>query len=551
MTPNNKQLAKENFSQELEELRNLAMIITNDRTIKIRYDPKMPTCAFNYEDNCIILTTNAYPDWCKTQPKLTSKLLTSSNCHEAGHRKMSKPLVKYVEKWIQHLNMEKHGLPKLAGEVVNIVEDKRINYYLKNRYRFDLGKRQLLKEMIFKDVIDTNAPKEIQILKVLPYGINGLLLGAFANKGLYNADTTLFKAELTPEQNEDLEKALDLLEQVKYQSLRINVINTEKQIYELLHKHIKTEDGLKALMVVEDEGSLKGDISKKLKDKLEKMIKEEEEKEKKDKLEDDLAKGNGAGEGTGLEIASPEPDEGKYNDLVSDVKPQIDRLLVRLKQIVRPQVQRDIYQKRGRMMSNLVSRSYVNSLMRPVTNIHVQNTLKLEKEKVNIGMLIDYSGSVSRRTALEITTILCETFGNYVEDYGFSIGAFAEDNQYVKRFFEPFNNTRCRIPNISVNSCGTRLHDLLESMLKQMNAIHEERRKILVVASDFQLSDTDDCERLLELYAKAGIEIILFGFDNSSVRHVFNKVKAKRIDMEDIHDLPELFIQIYIDAVKF
>jgi len=237
--------------------------------------------------------------------------------------------------------------------------------------------------------------------------------------------------------------------------------------------------------------------------------------------------------------------------LVSDVKPQIDRLFARLKQIVRPQVQRDIYQKRGRMMSNLVSRSYVNSLMRPVTNIHVQNTLKLEKEKVNIGMLIDYSGSVSRQTALEITTILTETFGNYVEDYGFSIGAFAEDNQYVKRFFEPFNNTRCRIPNISVNSCGTRLHDLLESMLKQMNAIHEERRKILVVASDFQLSDTDDCERLLELYAKAGIEIILFGFDNSNVRHVFNKVKAKRIDMEDIHDLPELFIQIYIDAVKF
>jgi hypothetical protein len=51
MVTNNKAKVRESFSQELEELRNLAMIITNDRTIKIKYDPKMATCAFNYEDN--------------------------------------------------------------------------------------------------------------------------------------------------------------------------------------------------------------------------------------------------------------------------------------------------------------------------------------------------------------------------------------------------------------------------------------------------------------------------------------------------------------------
>jgi hypothetical protein len=546
----NKQTAKSNFSQELEELRNLALIITNDKSIKIKYDPKMPTCAFNYEDNMIILTTSAYPDWCKTQPKLLSKLLTSSCCHEAGHRKMSKALVKYVEKWIQHLNMEKHGLPKLASEIVNIVEDKRINYYLKNRYRFDLGKRQLLKEMIFKDVIDTNAPKEILVLKLLPYGINGLLLGAFANKGLYNADITKFKAELTPEQNEDLEKALKLLEEVKYQSLRINVINAEKQIYELLHKHIKTEDGLKELMLIEDEGKLKGNISKKLQKKLEQLLKEEEEKEKKDDFENDLNKGNGAGEGTGFEIASPDVDEGKYNDLINDVKPQIDRLLAKLKQIVKPQIQRDIYQKRGRMMSNLVSRSYVNSLTRPVTNIHVQNTLKLEKEKVSIAMLIDYSGSVSRRDALEITTILTEVYGSWLDDYSFCIGAFAEDNQYIKRFFEPFHTTRARIPNVSVNSCGTRLHDLLESTLKQFNAVHEERRKILIVASDFCLSDTDEVIKILELYKKASIDILLFGFDNSQVKHFAPTIKAQRAELQNIMDLPETFLDVYLQLQR-
>jgi hypothetical protein len=545
-----KQLAKNNFSQQLEELRNIAVLITNDRTLKIRYDAKSPTCAFNYEDNCIILTTNAYPDWVKSMPKLTEKLLSSSVMHESLHRKMSRPLVKYVEKWIQHLNMEKKGLPKLAGEIVNIVEDKRCNYYGKNRYRFDLGKRQVLKELIFKDVIDTNAPAQILMLKQHPYGINGILLGAFANKGLYDADTSLFVAELNSEQQADLKTCWELLESVKYQSLRINVINTEKQIYELLHKHIKTEEGLKDLMLTEDEGKLKGNISKKLQQQLQKLIDDEEAKEKKDKLENDLQKGNGAGEGTGNEIKSPEPDEGAYNNLVQDVKPQIDRLLGKLKRIMKPQIQRDIYQKRGRMMSSLLSRSYTNSMVRPVTNVYIQNTVKMEKEKVNIGMLIDYSGSVSRQTALEITTILTEVFGNYVEDYGFSIGAFAEDCQKVKSFFEPFQTTRARIPNISVNSCGTRMHDLLESYLKMFNAIHEDRRKILVIASDFCLSDTDECQKLLEQYEKAGIQIILFGFDNSQVKRQFKSIKAKRIEMSDIHNLPEDFVGVYLDLQK-
>jgi hypothetical protein len=535
-----------NFSKELEELRNIAVIITNDKSIKIKYDAKFPTCAFNYEDNCIILSTNAYPDWVKSQPKLTEKLLSSSTMHESLHRKMSRPLVKYVEKWIQHLNMEKKGLPKLAGEIVNIVEDKRCNYYGKNRYRFDLGKRQVLKEMIFKDVIDTNAPKEIQILKVHPYGINGLMLGAFANKGLYDADISIFKAEMNPQQQEDLEKALKLLEEVKYQSLRINVINTEKQIYDLLHKHIKTEDGMKDLMVIEDEGKMKGDLSDKLKKKLEAMINEELDKEKKDKLENDLAKGNSAGEGTGNEIKSPEPDEGKYNDLVNDVKPQIDRLLSQLKKIMKPTMKRDIYQKRGRMMSNLISRSYVNSMQRPVTNVYIQNTTKLEKEPVNIAMLIDFSGSVSRSTALEVTTILTETFGQYVEDYGFAIGVFAENMQWLKRFNETYQQTRARIPNTSVNSCGTRLHDLLLSALKMFNSIHENRRKIVVIASDYCLSDSEEVVKLLEQYSKAGIQIILFAFDGSSKHFAPNIKGIQRIDMKNIMDLPEDFLECYL-----
>lgn len=540
---------KQAFSREINELRNIALTITRDRMLKVKYDTKAQSCCFNYEDNCITLTTNAYPLWVKQNERLCKKLLDSSCMHESLHQTLSKPLVSYVERWIGQLQMQKNGCPNLAREIVNIVEDRKVNYFGKNRYRFDLGKRQELKELIFKDYIEENL--ETEVAKCTgEKAINGLLIGALCNKGLYNADITPIEKRLTSEQKADLNECLKILKTVEYMRLRIDVVNAEKKIYELVRKHLIVDNDYNTFMVASDGGTLKGDLSQKMKDALKKMCKEEENAER--ELEKDLQKGEGAGEGTGLEIATPEPDFAKYEELVSEVKPEIERLLSKLKQIVKPKTQQDIYQKRGRIMSNIVARSYTQSIRRQVTNIYVQNTLKLEKEKISLGMLIDYSGSVSRETALKITTVLTEVFGNYVEDYGFAIGCFAEDCQKVKSFFEQFQNTRARIPNISVNPCGTRAHDILESFLKMFNSIHEDRRKILVVASDFCLSDEEETVKIIEQYAKAGIEIIFMGFDNcDGVKTFADKVKGiKRTMLAQVNDLPERFIDVYLNIQK-
>jgi len=888
--------AKANFSKELDELRNIALTVTRDRMIKVKFDAKAPTCSFNYETNTITLTTNAYPEYVKQNERICRKILDSSCMHESLHKTLSFPLVPYVERWIEQLQAMRSGLPLLAREIVNIVEDKKINYYGKNRYRFDLGRRQELKELIFKDQIEENLAKELAKLPKDESRINGLFVGGLLDNGLYGVDITKIRCEMNEEQNRDLDECLKILNSVVYMRLRIDVINAEKKIYEICRKHIKTDKGFSCLMVADDGGSLKGNLSLKLQQALAKMIKKEEEAEK--ELEQDLKKGEQAGEGsysfdslvyvkingklwygtvgdlektlkeidklevltvksyrdktnwkswknktrfyhkiiwreaklinhgkgyvyevalksgrkvkvtanhnfftekwehsdlqmirtdqlkigdsvaipsvlpietedysfgyshiddgylyfiglwfadgnygsrcveinlnmetdknvierleqfanknnipfgtkqskrgncrgitlrfysvgfmgklyalgcdypkqipnwiflcsnrqikaflegyadgdgykspegrqeiscvnreileglqtlylrlgifthlsfkpkseknrkgrgtydlettrrkypeitfrqvksivpfgyetiydfsvpetenfiannillhnTGVEIPSPEPDFAKYEELVSEVKPEIDRLLSKLKQILKPHTEQDIYQRQGRIMSNILARGYTQSMRRAVSNIYVKNTFKLEKEKISLGMLIDYSGSVDKETALKITTVLTEVFGNFVEDYGFAIGCFAEDCQKVKTFFEEFQNTRARIPNISVNPCGTRIHDILESFLKMFNSIHQERRKILVIASDFVVSDQDEAEKVIEQYAKAGIELIFMGFDNcANVKTFAKKVKARRSMIAQVEDLPERFLECYIDVQK-
>lgn len=201
-------------------------------------------------------------------------------------------------------------------------------------------------------------------------------------------------------------------------------------------------------------------------------------------------------------------------------------------------------------MSNLVARSYVNSMRKRVERVYIQNTTQYEKEKVNIAFLTDFSGSVDWNTALNITTILTEVFGRYVEDYGFSVAVFAENMQKIKTFFEMYQNTRARIGNISVNTWGTRIHDLLEAYLKMFNSIHEDRRKILCIASDFCFSDADEAKELIKQCIKHGIEVKFIGFDEPRMDFAKEVKGISRSKIDSIKQLPEVFLQVYIDIQK-
>jgi flagellar hook-basal body complex protein FliE len=441
--------------------------------------------------------------------------------------------------------MTPNGLPQFAYEVVNVVEDKRCNYFGKNRYRFDLGKRQELKELIFKDMIETNIPEYIAKAKK-----NSLIVGAYLDKALYNVDISPILARLEPAEVDAVNFAIETTEKLKYARLRIDVVNGYKAIYDKLRPFLTNdEDGYGQLTATIDGGQIKGDISKALAQALTQIAKAEQKAEQ--QLDADLKKGSGAGEGTGLEIPAPDPDFSAYSQMVDRNKPYIERLLNKLKRLIRPQTQRAVYQNRGRIMSPILARAYVSSLQRQVNNIYVKNTVVFEKQKVNIGFLFDYSGSVPREQAEDITTTLNEVFGHWVEDYGFAIAVFGDNNQKVKTFFETFQNTKARIGNITVSASGTRIHDLAESFLKMFNSIHEQRRKILVVASDFEFCDEAEAEEVIEQYAKAGIELLFIGFGScSNVKTFARKVKAKRTSITNVEELPERFLEVYLNEQK-
>ena len=561
MSKQNGKLKNENFSKELEQLRSLAISLTNDTKLKVIYDPKSPTSWFHYGKNTICLSLQMYPEFVVNNIRIARQVLDGDLGHEVGHYKLGKNVIKYVERWIEHLKMHKRDFPNLACEIVNVMEDRRGNYMVENRWQYDIGKRLTFANLIIKDMIETNLEKALKET-IQKHGLEkiprvALMWTIFGNEGLYEADCSCLWAKLTEEEKADLKEAIRLMEESRYSRLRIIVVNNFKTVYKIFKKHAR-RDFKKKLFTIprmvqfvpsQQGGGLKGDISEELKAKLREMIKKEIEAEQ-DALKEDLQKGHMAGEGTGDEIPAPEPDFGKYAELVVENNPEIDALLRKLKTFMRPNMRRSIYQKRGKLMPQLIARSFITSKKRRVTNVFIKNAVKYEKEKVNIAFLIDFSGSVDRKTAQNILTILTEVFGRFVEDFGFEIGVFGDNFQRIKTFFEMYDNTKARVGNVTVNSWGTRIHDILEAFLKTFNSIKQDRRKILVIASDFSFSDEAEARKCIRQYIKSGIEVKFIGFSN--VDKFFNEfgkdVQCTKI--ANTTELPDKFLDVYLESQR-
>jgi hypothetical protein len=491
----------------------------------------------------------------------------------------------------------------VLGSNCNIVEDKRVNHFIILRYRFDIGKRLLLANLILKDMMDNEMEEHKIIANVqMQSQMASLLQGAnvgnvvqldagesldftvdskghtqttstkpniqvqsgkqdgvymvaiLCNQGLYEAKCTQLWKQLTPEGKKDCEQALKVLERVKYKRIKLDLIRSCQEIYDLVAKHLKADYTTKEYVCSRRGGNIKGTISDKLKQLLEAEEQKEEKEEEEKKQKEDLAKGSGAGEGTGDEIPAPEPNFEAYESLLDECKPEISQLLNQLKKLMKPRVQREIFQKRGRMMSPIIPRIYTNSFRGTIKNVYLRTTAHMEKEQVCIQFDFDFSGSVDKHEAEKITTVLNETFGHYVDDYGYGITCFGADTQKIKTPFETFENTRARIGGISVNSAGTELAVAMEANLKMFNSVKGERRKILVIASDFSLSDEKECEELMTHFAKAGIEVILIGFCNcDNYETIWQNVKGlkiKRTEIKQIADLPQHFLDVYLNCQK-
>ena len=555
--PNSKKAKKPyNFSRNLLELRNLALTMTKNKRIKVKYSPKAKNSFYNPEDDLITLTLTPYPDFVKQHAKIAEKILDGDLGHESGHVLLSKPLWGYFNNWITKIK-RKRGSLALAKHLVNIVEDKRVNYFIILRYRFDIGKRLKLANLILKDTIETSFKKKPP--KVNPqHGEASIMIAILCNEGLYEANCAPLWKILSKKAKEDTKKALEVLEDSTYKRLRIDLIRNCQKLYDLIEPHmVKGADfSLQILVPSRRGGDITGELSDKLKNALLVQIKIEEDKEAqkvKDMLKD-LLRGAGAGQGTGEEIPTPEPDFNKYAELLDKNKSEIKRLLDKLKQFVKPILKREIFQRRGRIMPSMATKAYVNSIRRTVRNVYLNVKSQFEKEQVAIGFLIDYSGSVDRTEAEDITTILNEVFGHFVDDYGFAIACFGANSQKVKTFFETFQNTRARIGNITVSASGTEVSVLLTSFLKMFNAIRG-RRKILVIASDFEFGDDSRAKDLIKLFPMADVELIFMGFCNCRkvdywASDELKKSQVRRTKIAQVIELPERFLEVYLNVQK-
>jgi len=546
----------DNFSEQLNDLRNLALTITNDDKIGVKYDANAQTSFYNPETNDITLSLSPYPEFVSKTERLAKKVLDGDLLHEALHDSLTKPIWHSLNNFATRIQNKK-GSVELAKHIINLIEDKRINYFGEIRFRLDLGKRLQLANLILKDTIETGLIKGKTQIN-LKFGEAPLIMGVLCNKGLYEADCTEIFAKMSDKAKEATNKALEIMENCKYMRLKIDILKANEDIYNLIEPFCdKTNEfSLKMLIPSRRGGDLKGQLSEALKNALMAQIKEEEKKEsdkKAQELIEDLLKGGSAGEGTGEEIPTPEPNFAEYSRLVDRNKEEITKLLNKLKIHLKPRFKREIFQKRGKFMSPLTARAYVNSFRSEVKNVYLNNRVKFEKEQVAIGFLFDYSGSVNRKEAQDITTILNEVFGNYVDDLGFAIAVFGENSQKVKTFFETFANTRARIGNISVSASGTEVSVNLASFLKMLNKVNPERHKMLVIASDFEFGDEDKALDMIKLYSKANIDMIFIGFCNcAKVRTFASGIKGviKRTNIKSVKELPEKFLEVYLSIQK-
>jgi hypothetical protein len=544
-----------NFSEQLNELRSLALTITKDDKIGVKYDANAQTSFYNSETNDITLSLAPYPEFVSKTERLAKKVLDGDLLHEALHNTLTKPIWHSLNNFATRIQ-NKRGSVELAKHIINLIEDKRINYFGEIRFRLDLGKRLQLANLILKDTIETGLREKRHPIE-LKFGEAPLIMGVLCNKGLYEADCVEIYAKMSDKAKEATNKALEIMENTKYMRLKIDILKANEDIYNLIEPFCdkQNEFSLKMLIPSRRGGDFKGTLSNALKNALMAQITEEEKEAKKkaQELIEDLLKGSSAGEGTGEEIPTPEPDFAEYSRLVDRNKEEITKLLNKLKVHLKPRFKREIFQKRGKFMSPLTARAYVNSFRSEVKNVYLNNRVKFEKEQVCLGFLFDFSGSVDRTQALDITTILNEVFGNYVDDLGFAIAVFGENSQKIKGFFETFANTRARIGNIGVSASGTEISVNLASFLKMFNKANPERHKILIIASDFEFGDEDKALDLIKLYSKANIDMIFIGFCNcQKVRTFASGIKGiiKRTNIKQISELPDKFLEVYLSLQK-
>lgn len=532
---------------EMEVYRIIATSILKNKRFVIRKDNSLIYPTSNLSKNEIILTEQAIP--LKASEKVKIVLMEGNLIHECGHLIKSK-VMNNIRRIL--LNKYTNMSEKIIQIATNILEDKRVNYYLKSLFRFDFGRRIELSEKIYGEILkqdllnaieNKNKEKDFnEDFYLIFLIINSILLYGNFNYKLPEK----IKKELTFENLEDIEKAKEILEKAKYCNLERVLQKYVEDLLQIFLKYIQKDGnvdmGREAMFVFSTPNIFGGkkDLSftKENLKKVEKLIEEsnirtEEFKEK------DTGSFLGTGYGDGLLIDAPKSNINEYNRIVEKNRSIITRLLNYLKKIEEINTYVEKWCRSGRLMYNVVGKAYVNSLRNIVNNIHLNYELGKNKKKYAICLLIDVSGSVNLELVKDVLTIIGEAFSRWRTDDELAILVFGSNYQKIKVFLEKYNNIKGRIGGINCLG-GTVMSNVLYEIRNLFKSVGK-REKILIIVSDFGIYDAEETKKMLNKLRKDGVKLIgidLFGEKNEFMND------NERMFLEGLESLPEEFFKI-------
>jgi len=520
--------------EEIERIKTIVIsIIKKDIPIRIEEDER--TSKTNFKE--IIIGKGWIPEELRKNKAIVMRLMEGDAIHEAGHFIKTERVDKYYKGW---RNRKKNGF--LAKYVANLIEDKRVNHFLLNRYRYDLAKRLKFNH----EVTGKSWKKElIEDIKSGEIGRGRALVSLVAMKVLYGVDVddVLHMLDISQDERRLFQEACEVLEDAKYTNIIPRLIEKADRLYEIFEMMLKPKhETLYASDIPEQLGGTKP-IS--LDKRLIKSLMEKEGKKKKERKRKKKRKA-WAGSGTGLEIPSPLPDKKKYERLVQKNMKEIRRLLSYLKKTQTIGYEKVKWQKKGRLMYSALSKAFVSSLRNRVNHIHIDDKLVLKEKGVNIALVLDLSGSVPIRLAMDILTVIAEVMGNWINDR-FAILVFGSEYMKIKAFVEGYNNVKQRIGGLGCLG-GTMLANCLKDVHRMFNLVRNGR-KILVVASDFEIHDDYVASKAIKEMKRDGIRVIGIAFGTICKGDTYNQME-KVIEISDIRELPEKFIKIYKEVAE-
>lgn len=359
----------------------------------------------------IYLTHKSIPKEFRQLKNITEIFMDADCLHESIHWVLSFPLMKNLQSWIKRKTD-----PQLAQQIQNIQEDKRVDYFGINRWRFDLGKKLEQTNILYGKAWSNSLKEKIRNKEV---DVNHAVFSLAELHGLFNTELDQEILDfIKTEGNNYYEKTIntikevkEILENGKFNKMSMRVVSTCELLYGILeeYKNQKNKENrdFKNAIPSKNGGNMPLIINAELKEEVEKLNEEiQNEKNKKDELSQKQTRG--AGSVSGLQIKTPTPNTKHYQSLVNRNITFINQLLHMLKRKTNYQLQKTKYKKQGRLQTENLASIYASSFTKPIENIYEHQEFTVEKQKVLINLIVDLSGSVNLIDVQDALTIIAE-----------------------------------------------------------------------------------------------------------------------------------------------